>query len=162
MKIGIFSIPEITVGKHNVKDPRLDEVDRITKAKKKTYVQVELTGEDALLDADAILALKDARTDLVLKDLEFVETRLSRTEDEAEKALLNKLKTILEKEEFIFDAGLTPEEKQMMSAYGLLTNRPVITAEKPELEDLDGLLSRALKAPGITNRPNLPTRASLQ
>ena len=75
MKIGIFSIPEITAGKYNVKDKRLDEVDKITRAKKKTYVQVELAGENALQDVDAILALKDFSSDLILKDLEFIETR---------------------------------------------------------------------------------------
>jgi len=75
VKISIFSIQEIALGKHNIKDSRLDEVDKITKAKKKTYIQVELAGEDAALDADAILVSKDASFDLILKDLEFVETR---------------------------------------------------------------------------------------
>ncbi|MCK9604638.1 MAG: hypothetical protein M0R66_09805, partial [Candidatus Omnitrophica bacterium] len=135
MKIAIFSIPEITPGKRNVKDSRLDEVDKITKAKKKTYVQVELVGEDALLDADAILTLKDSRTDLILKDLEFIETRLSRSAEEKEKTILTKLKNILEKEEFIINAGLSQEEKLTLASYGLLTNKPVVAAEKTELED---------------------------
>lgn len=148
MKIGVFSIPEIPLGKHNVKDPRLDEVDKITKAKKKTYVQVELSGEDALLDCEAILTLKDSRADLILKDLEFVETRLARAAEETEKAMLNKLKAILEKEEFIFSAGLTDAEKQLISAYGLITNKPVIAAEKQDLEDLNNLLARALEEAG--------------
>ena len=149
MKIGIFSIPDITLGKHNVKDLRFDEVDKLVKAKKKTYVQVELVSEEAALEADAILALSDARTDLILKDLEFIETRLSRAEEEKEKILLNKLKLILEKEEFIFNAGLSPEEKQAVSAYGLFTNKPVIAVEKQELSDLDSLLARALKESGF-------------
>lgn len=148
MKIGIFSIPEIPLGKHNVKDPRLDEVDKITKAKKKTYVQVELAGEDALLDCGAILTLKDSRADLILKDLEFVETRLARAAEETEKAMLNKLKGFLEKEEFIFSSGLTDAEKQLISAYGLLTNKPVIAAGKQDLEDLNNLLARALEEAG--------------
>jgi hypothetical protein len=141
MKIGIFSIPEIPLGKQNVKDPRLDEVDKITKAKKKTYVQVELAGEGALLDCGAILTLKDSRADLILKDLEFVETRLARAEEETEKAMLSKLRALLEKEEFIFSSGLTDAEKQLISAYGLLTNKPVIAAEKQDLEDLNNLLA---------------------
>ncbi len=108
VKISIFSIPQIALGKHNVKDSRLDQVDKIiAKAKKKTYVQVELAGEDAALDADAILMLKDTATDLILKDLEFVETRLVRAVQEPEKILLNKLKSVLEKEEFIFNASLS-------------------------------------------------------
>jgi len=149
MKIGIFSIPEIPLGKHNIKDTRLDEVDKISQAKKKTYLQVELVGEGALLDADAILVLVDSRADLILRDLEFVETRLSRAEQEAEKVLLNKLKAILEKEEFIFNAALSPEEQRLMSVYGLFTNKPIISAEKQELDNLDNLLARALVEAGF-------------
>jgi hypothetical protein len=149
MKIGIFSIPEIPLGKHNIKDARLDEVDKISQAKKKTYLQVELVGEGTLLDADAILVLVDSRADLILRDLEFVETRLSRSEQEAEKALLNKLKAILEKEEFIFNAALSPEEQRLMSVYGLFTNKPIISAEKQELDNLDSLLARVLVEAGF-------------
>ncbi len=149
MKIAVFSIPDITLGKHNVKDSRLDEVDKITRAKKKTYVQVDLVGEDATLEADAVLVSSDARTDLILKDLEFVETRLSRAEEAQEKILLNKLKSVLEKEEFIFKAGLNSEEKRLMSGYGLITNKPVIVAERQELDDPNNLLSRVLKDSGF-------------
>ncbi|MFH0912761.1 MAG: DUF933 domain-containing protein [Candidatus Omnitrophota bacterium] len=151
MKIAVFSIPDISPGKHNIKDTRLDEVDKITKAKKKTYVQIELAGEDAVLEADAVLALDDARTDLILKDLEFVETRLSRAEQEEEKILLNKLKAVLEKEEFVFSAGLNPEEKKALSKYGLFTNKPVIVVGREELGDLNNLLARALKESGFIN-----------
>lgn len=148
MKIAIFSIPDIALGKHNIKDPRLDEVDKLVKARKKTYIQVELVGENAILEADAILVLGDSLPDLILKDLEFVETRASRCEQEAEKALLNKLKTILEKEEFVFPADLSPQERQILSGYGLLTNKPIAAAKKEELADLNSLLTRVLKESG--------------
>ncbi len=149
MKIGIFSIPDLPTGKHNIKDDRLDQVDKLVKAKKKTYVQVELVGQDVALEADAILVLSDSRADLILKDLEFVETRLTRTEQEQEKILLNKLKSALEKEEFIFNVELSPEEKLLMSGYGLLTDKPIIVAQKQELEDPDKLLFRAFKESGF-------------
>lgn len=149
MKIAVFSIPEINLGRHNIKDARLDEVDKITKAKKKTYIQVELAGQDSSSEADAILALKDSMADLILKDLEFVESRLSRAEQETEKALLIKLKGLLEKEELIFNAPLSEEEKKSMSGYGLLTNGPVIAAERSDLEDLNKLLERAVKESGF-------------
>ncbi len=148
MKIAVFSIPEISEGKQNVKDPRLDQVDKLVKAKKKTYIQVELAGDDAALEADAILVLKDSRADLILKDLEFVETRLSRSTLDEEKALLNKLKAGLEKEEFISSIALSAGELQAMSAYGLLTIKPIIVAEKQELEDFNGLLIKAVKDGG--------------
>lgn len=149
MKIGVFSIPEITLGKHNVKDARLDQVDKLVKAKKKTYVQVELVGEDGCLEADAILALRDNRTDLILQDLEFVETRLGRSENEAEKAVLNKLKAALEKEELALNSALSDEEKALISGHSLLTSKPVIITAKEELENLDALLSKALKESGF-------------
>jgi hypothetical protein len=149
MKISIFSIPEINFGKYNIKDARLDQVDSITKSKKKTYVQVELVNEDAVLDADLILALVDARADMVLKDLEFVETRLSRCEQESEKALLDKLKSILEKEEFILNAQMNDEEKKYILRYGLLTAKRISLAEKKDLDDIDSFLFRALKESGF-------------
>lgn len=148
MKISIFSVTGVALGKHNIKDSRLDEVDKITKAKKKTYIQVELTGEDAAMDSDAILVLKESKADLILKDLEFVETRMGRSGTEQEVALLNKLKMILEKEEFVFLASLSQEEKKAISAYGLLTNRPVTVIEKKDLEDLNGVLARVVNEGG--------------
>lgn len=148
MKICAFSIPEINPGKYNIKDSRLDQVDSITKAKKKTYIQVEVVGEDAALDADAILVSKDSRTDLILKDLEFIETRLSRAEQEGEKAVLNKFKSALEKEEFISNISLNEEEKKSISAYGLYTNKPVIVAEKQEPEEINALLARCMLEAG--------------
>jgi ribosome-binding ATPase YchF (GTP1/OBG family) len=148
MKITIFSLPELTPGKNNIKDARLDRVCDIVKSKKETYVQVDLTGEEVVFESDAILASADAKTDLILKDLEFVETRLSRSEDEKEKGTLNKLKSILEKEEFIFKAPLSAEEKEAISGYSLFTSRPVVLADKADLEDKDKLLAKALKESG--------------
>lgn len=148
MKIVIFCLPELSPGKCNVKDERLDQVYDIVKSKKETYVQLDLVTEDTVFESDAILVASDAKTDLILKDLEFVETRLERTEEETELAILNKLKSILEKEEFIFKAGLSAEEKETISGYSLFTVRPVILADKAEAEDKFTLLSRALKESG--------------
>ncbi len=45
MKISAFALSEIVLGKHNVKDERLDQADKLVKAKKKTYPQVEMFSE---------------------------------------------------------------------------------------------------------------------
>ena len=148
MRISAFLIPKINPGKYNIKDTRLDQVDSIAKAKKKTYIQIEVVGEDAALDCDAILVSKDSRTDLILKDLDFIETRLSRTEQEGEKGVLNKFKSALEKEEFISSVPLDEEEKKSIAAYGLYTNKPVVVAEKQELEDINALLTKCLRQAG--------------
>ena len=151
MKISVFAVPDIPLGKRNIKDRRLDEVDSITKAKKKTYIQVELVGEDAASDADAILVAESSRTDLVLKDLEFVETRLGRSTQDAEKALLNKLKAVLEKEDFVSQAALNEEEKQLIASYGLYTKKPITVVKESELAELDALFLRMLSESGFAS-----------
>jgi ribosome-binding ATPase YchF (GTP1/OBG family) len=151
MKISAINLPELTPGKHNIKDPRLDQVDSITKANKKTYIQVEVTGEGNALDADAIVVARDSVTDLILRDLDFVETRLSRATDEKEKLLFNKLKGVLEKEQFISAAGLSDDESSELVKYGLLTAKPVIVAQDSDKEELNALLLKILKESGYTS-----------
>lgn len=149
MKISAFAMPEAVLGKHNVKNDKLDQADKLVKAKKKTYPQVELVGADAALDADAIIILKDAKADLILGDLEFVETRLSKSPPDAEKIILGKMKAALEKENFISQAGLTDTEKEVISGYGLFTLKPVVEVAKEELENMGTLLARALAESGF-------------
>ena len=78
MKIALFGIAEIKAGKHNLKDPRLDQADKLVEADKKTHAQADVIGEDLMLEADGILATQETKADLILKELEFVETRLGR------------------------------------------------------------------------------------
>jgi hypothetical protein len=76
MKISLFGTTDVKLGKHNLKDPRLDQAHKLVEADKKTNAQVDVVGEDGLVDADGILASHEQKADLLLKDLEFVETRL--------------------------------------------------------------------------------------
>ena len=61
---------------------------------------------------------------------------------------MNKLKDALEKEKFICSLDLSDDERRLLSAYSLLTKRPVIAIEKQELENLDNLLLKALQDSG--------------
>ncbi len=149
MKIALFGINGISFGKHNVKDPRLDQVDKLVEASKKIYAQVEVIEEKNAIDADAIIAHSDSRSEPILKDWEFVETRLSRDPEEAERNLLNKIKDCLEKEEFVFNAGLNEEETTNAAVYNLLSSRPVIIAEPADLADFNNLLIRTLAESGF-------------
>jgi hypothetical protein len=148
MKIAVVSLSQISAGKHNVKDPRLDQMHKITGSKKETYIQVEIVSEENILEADALLAGVAAKQDLILRDLELVETRLGRSESESEKALLAKLKAHLEKEEFVLSLALSEEERQGLSTYGLITARPVVLATEEEAQEPNSLLSRAVKEAG--------------
>ena len=149
MKISAFAISEIALGKHNVKETRLDQADKLVKAKKKTYPQIELVGQDGAPEADAIIIPAEAKMDLVLQDLDFVETRLSKAPAENEKIILNKMKAALEKEEFISGVGLSASEKEVISGYGLLTLKPVAVIHKEDLEDMGALLAKVLAQSGF-------------
>jgi len=144
MKISAFALSEITLGKHNIKDFKLDQADKLVKAKKKTYPQIELVAQESALDADVIILFPDARTDLILRDLDFMETRLAKNPLEQEKIVLDKMKAVLEKEEFISTLGLTVAEREIISGYGLFTLKPVVVIKKEELQDLGALFARVI------------------
>jgi uncharacterized protein DUF933 len=148
MKIALFGTSQIKVGRHNLKDPRFDQADQLVEADKKTYAQVEVVGPDQLVEADAILSGQDSKADLILKDLEFVETRLGREPQAAERAALEKIQALLESEHFIFNSGLAAADLQSVAAHTFLTNKPITVANAEELQQPEALLLRAFAEAG--------------
>jgi len=148
MKICLFGVSGIALGKHNVKDPRLDQVDKLVEAQKKTYAQVDVVPEKEMLTADAILTTRSAVSDLLMKDLEAVETRLGRDAAEAEKAVLQKLADGLMSEKPVSVLGLSADELKAISAHNFYSNKPVVVGEDSELASPDVLLVRAFKESG--------------
>ena len=146
MKISLLGISGIKPGKHNVKDPRLDQADKLAEASKKTYAQVDIAGEEGAADADLILVDRNYRADLILKDLEFVETRLSRTPPEAEKVVLEKIKMLLENDQFIRQAELSEDELKAVAIHSFSTNKPIVVAEGTE--EAEELVLRAFQQSG--------------
>lgn len=148
MKICLMGIPGLALGKFNVKDVRVDQADKLVEAKKKTYVQVDLVAEAEANDADAILAGEEVRPDLILRDLEFIEMRLGRDPQATELALLKKLQTALEKEEFVFQAEYSAAEKEILASYGLVTIKPIVVATQAGLEKPEELVLKLLHLSG--------------
>ncbi len=148
MKICLFGVSGIALGKHNLKDPRFDQVDKLVEAQKKTYAQADVVPEKEMVTADAILTTRSAVSDLLMKDLEAVETRLGRDAAEAEKAVLQKLADGLMSEKPVSAIGLSPEELKAISAHNFYSNKPVVVAEESELASPDALLVRAFQESG--------------
>jgi len=148
MKICLFGISGIALGKHNIKDPRLDQVDKMVEAQKKAYAQVDVVPEKEMVTADAILTSRAAVSDLLMKDLEAVETRLGRDAGEAEKAVLQKLADGLMSEKPVSAIGLSEGEMKAISAHNFYSNKPVVVAEEAELATPDALLVRTFKEGG--------------
>lgn len=147
MKLSVIGLPGIKVGKHNVKDPRLDQVDKLVEAKKKTYVQVDVVAAEEARDAEALIVSADAKPDLILADMEFVETRLSRDPGAAEKEMLTCLQSRFEAGEIAFGATISADLMPVVSSYQLATLKPIIVAESPDAPE-DDLVLRAYHACG--------------
>ena len=148
VKIALFGIAHPAPGRHNLKDPRLDQADKLVEADKKTYAQVDVVDEKELLTADAILTSRAALSDLLMKDLDFVETRLGRDAGEAEKAVLQKLAEALISEKPVCAAGLTAEELAAVAAHNFYSSKPVVAADDAELQAPETLLLRVFQEGG--------------
>lgn len=149
MKICAYGLPAFPRGRHNLKDPRLDTADKLVEAKKKSYAQVDVVGDDELVGADAILTNQDGFLELIFQDVDFIETRLGRDPTEEERAALLKLKSQLEADKTVFQAGLTPEEMAPLAIHGFVSNRPVILATPEEIASPEALLLRTFQESGF-------------
>ena len=141
MKIGILEMDIFAQGKANLVDERVKTLKAMFNSAKEVYIQVDIiTDQEKLVEADGIIAPEIAKLDLIVHDMEFVETRLSRVEDPAEKSLLTKFKDHLDKEALLCDMAVTDAEKSLISGYSLWSMRPVYLAKPEELEDKNKLL----------------------
>ncbi len=148
MKICLLGLPGIPPGRHNVKDTRLDQAHKLVEAKKKTYAQVDVAGEDEIVTADALVVSESSRLEAILRDLEFVETRLERSPAEPERTALEKIKAGLEQEQLASAVKLSPDEAQALAAHALITLKPVVVASPADLENFDAFLVRVLAESG--------------
>jgi ribosome-binding ATPase YchF (GTP1/OBG family) len=144
MKIGILGTEIFAQGKANLADDRVKTLKAMFNSAKEVYIQADIvTDQDKLVEADGIIAPEEAKLDLIVHDMEFVETRLSRCEDPAEKTLLTKFKDQLDKEKLLCELAISDAEKTLISGYSLWSMRPVYLAKAEELEDKNKLLFNA-------------------
>lgn len=148
MKICLFGVPGTVAGKRPLKDPRLDAAHKLVEADKKAYAQVDVVADDGLAEADAIVATADSVLDLVLQDLEFVETRLGRGPTDAEKIVLQRMQADLEASRCLSACGYAATDWDVVNASGLITRKPVVVASPDEAGQPDPLLVRAVAAVG--------------
>jgi ribosome-binding ATPase YchF (GTP1/OBG family) len=148
MKVALVGVTGVPLGKHRVKDPRLDVADKLVKADSKTYALVDVVGEEEASTADALVVSPEGRFDLVVKDLELAERRLERNPPAAERAVLERIKAHLEGEGLVAEAGLTPEELQLIESHAFVTAKPIVVAEAADGEAFDNFLVRVVSASG--------------
>jgi hypothetical protein len=141
MKIGILGTDIFVQGKANLADERVKTLKAMFNAPKEVYIQADIIiDQEKLVEADGIIAPEGAKLDLIVHDMEFVETRLSRCEDPAEKTLLTNFKNQLDKEGLLCDLAISDADKDLISGYSLWSLRPIYLAKPEELEDKNKLL----------------------
>ena len=148
MKVALVGVTGVPLGKHKVRDPRLDQADKLVKADSKTYASVDVVGEEEASTADALVVSPEGRFDLVVKDLDLAERRLERNPPAAEKAVLERIKAHLEGEGLVAEAGLTPEELRLVESHAFVTAKPIVVAEAADAEAFDSFLVRVVSASG--------------
>src|SRR2546423_15512540 len=148
MKVALVGVTGVPLGKHKVRDPRLDQADKLVKADTKIYASVDVVGEEEASTADAIVASPEGRFDMIVKDLEFAETRLERNPPAAEKAVLERIKAHLENEGVVAEAGLTPEELHLVESHAFVTAKPIVVAEAADSAAFDNFWVHVVSASG--------------
>ncbi len=150
MKIGFIGT-ELKEGKVKFNDKNLNALEKKDKPKKVTpffaeFIQDKSDLHEELAQVDAIIIPEDNLLDLLILDIEKVEIRLERAENEAEKKLLQTALEKLEDEIPLCDAGFSPEDEALILSAAPFSLKPVIRISGDE--DSDNLIEQVLDKTG--------------
>ena len=138
-----FDLPE---GKVKYQDERVITLDQKLSPQKITPFYVEFT-QDNFSHCDGFLVARERVWDLLILDMEKLETRRDRTTDTAEPRLLEKCLKALEQEVPLCDVAFTEAEATLLKALAPLSLKPTIIATAaPEVNEAITLI---LKKSGI-------------
>ncbi len=141
MKIGFTGI-DLPEGKIKYKDDKLIALSEKDKPKKISPFFAELI-RDEFVKSDVIVIPADQILDLLILDMEKMETRLARSTDDSEKALVEKCLAELENEVPLCEVTFDDVEKKMLHELAPHSFKPVIQL-KEEL-DVNQIIEQALE-----------------
>ncbi len=150
MKIGFLEI-ELEEGKVKFNDQNLNALEKKDKPKKVTpffaeFVKDQSELHEELAQVDAIIIPAENILDLLIVDIEKVEIRLERAENDAEKKLLQTALEKLESEIPLCDAGFNPEEEVIILSAAPFSLKPVIQVAGDE--NSEELIAKVLEKTG--------------
>jgi ribosome-binding ATPase YchF (GTP1/OBG family) len=141
MNIGFIGV-ELTEGKAKFNDEHLVALQKKDNPKKVTPFFAKFIGDD-FIHSDAIVVPHDQILDLLILDMEKIESRLNRVTDENEKQLMEKCMASLEDEVALCDVEFSDEEKDLLVAASLLSIKPVVQIDGNE--DVNTIIALALE-----------------
>jgi len=145
MKIFNFGL-DIEPGKHKYKGEYFDKLVEKFSPQKSVPYSVEFISEE-VEEADAVVFDNNKKLDFILIDLEKIEKRLLRCEDENEKVLLGKAQKVLEQEKLLCDSEFGDKEKEAFSLLQLVTAKPSVA--KTSVENIEEVIKGVIDKAGI-------------
>jgi hypothetical protein len=130
INIAVFGI-DFPLGKKSLNDERMIRLKDIFHVPKVTQIQIDFQDSTHLNDASGILCEKSAKLDLILKDLEIIENRLSTAEQNQD--LLLRSKEALEKETLLNELNFSIDEQKILLNFNLATLKPLTFVDKENL-----------------------------
>lgn len=130
MRIAAVGLEVFPLGKIALLDERLDKLKGILHSPKVTTIQMEFLDSTHTKDADGILCEKNSKLDLVISDLEIIESNLMTQQD---KDLFLRCKESLEKDIILSEIPFTKEEKIFLLNFNLITLKPITFVDKENL-----------------------------
>ncbi len=146
MKIG-FTGMDLQEGKVKYIDQNLIALEKKDKPKKLSPFFAEFI-KDEFVQVDAIAIPGEKALDILILDMEKLETRLSRTEDAAEKELLTRCMGFLEQEIPLCEIELTEEEDKTLQLSAPISSKPFVKVDVHD--DGNTVISKVLDKAGYT------------
>ncbi|MEW6658183.1 MAG: DUF933 domain-containing protein [Thermodesulfobacteriota bacterium] len=138
-----FDLPE---GKIKFQDEKVITLENKFAPQKTTPFYAEFIKND-FLNCDAIFIAQDRILDLLILDMEKLETRRDRTSDASEKKLLDKCLEFLEQEIPLCQVQFSEEEMALLRGLAPLSLKPTVVA--PEPPEVNDVIQAVLEAAGI-------------
>jgi ribosome-binding ATPase len=145
MKICFVGL-DLPEGKVKYQDTRVIHLDQKFEPKKVTPFYAEFIKDDCQ-QCDGFIVSRDHVWDLFILDMEKLETRAARADDEVEKDLLSRCLGYVEQEIPLCDVDFSPEEADLLKQLAPLTLKPTVIAEAPP--ELNEAIEQVLKKAGI-------------
>ena len=137
---------DIEQGKHKYKFEWVDKLVEKFLPQKISPYSVEFINSEPEI-ADAVVFDLSKKLDLVIIDIEKIEKRLLRAEDEVEKTLLVKAQKFLEEEKLLCDIEFAPSEVETFKLLQLITCKPSLGVDK--VSNIDELIKKIINKAGV-------------
>jgi len=137
-----FTGLDLPEGKTKYKDEKLIDLVAKDKAKKVVPFFAEFI-KDEFVQSDAIVVPRSNILDLLILDMDKLETRLLKLESGDEKSLLTKCMELLEQETPLCDVDFNDEEMELLIATAPISFKPIVQIEGSE--DINTIIFSALE-----------------